>query len=56
MPWLSVMALEQIPDQHYLHKHKYGQQNLVEKGMRNYSGQADAELSKYECGNQSQQA
>ena len=48
------MPLDQIPDQHHLHKNKYGQQNPVEKGMRNYPGQADARLSKCECGNQSQ--
>lgn len=48
------MPQDQIPDRHNLHKNTYGQQNPVEKGMRNYPGQADAKLSKCECGNQSQ--
>ena len=50
------MPPDQSPDQYHPHENKFGQQNPVEKGMRNYPGQADAKLSKRECGNQSQQA
>ena len=43
---IALMLSDQIHDQRNFHKNEYRQQDTVEKSMRNYARQADADLSK----------